>query len=358
MRILVATRGIDRSECRLYIGLKEAGLAVDVLCPPGAAHQDRLAAAGVPVAHFEARHRLDRAAVRDMRQRLASPGYDLVYASDNAALAVTLQAARRAPVRVVGYRGTTGHLHPWDPGSRLTYLNRRLDHIVCVSHAVEAFLRDRMHLPGTRLTTIYKGHDPEWYPPPPPIERAALGLPPDAFVVTFAGRLRPVKGGAVLLDAMALLASACPRVHLLLIGDITDRRVRRRLRQPARLRGRVHCTGYRRDADRLVGASDLFVMPSLDREGLPRAVIEAMAHRRPVVVTRVGGLPELVVDGENGRLVPPHDAPALAQAIRFFAESPDECAACGQRGRQRMAHLFHVEQTLRRTHRLFTDLVR
>jgi len=355
MRVLVVTRLIDRSECHLYQGLHAAGHSVDVLCHPEAERRDELRKAGLAVSLLDVRHRLDLRAIRVLRGLIEAREYHIIYAPDNSTLSTALFAARNRPVRVVGYRGTTGHLNKWDPASRWTYLNPRIDRIVCVSNAVRQFLHTEMDLPDSRLTTIYKGHDPAWYPRPESTSLSGFGIPPHRFVAGFAGRIRPVKGVTYLLKAIRELIPSFPHLHLLMIGELCDKKVLR-LAQEADLKPHVHFTGFRNDATQLVGQCDVLVMPSVAREGLCRAVIEAMAQKVPAIVTNTGGLPEMVVDRKSGMIVPPRDPHALAEAIRYFAEAPERCGQLGQNARERIEKVFNIRETIRRTQNLFTEL--
>lgn len=355
MRVLVVTRLIDRSECGVYRGLHAAGHSVDILCNPQAAHRKELLDSGLSVSLLDVRNRLDLRAIRILRRLIEADNYDIVYAPDNSTLSASLFAARNSPVRVVGYRGTIGHLSRLDPASRWTYLNPRIDGIVCISNAVRRFLRDRMHVPESRLTTIYKGHDPAWYEWPEPASLAACGIPPDAFVVGLAGRVRPVKGVVYLLEAIRELIPDFPNLHLLVIGEVCDRKAAR-LAGDTDLEPHVHLTGFRDDAARLVGQCDVFVMPSIAREGLCRAVLEALAQEVPAIVSKVGGLPETVVDGKSGIIVPPCDTHALAAAIRYFAEAPERCDEFGRNALERVRNTFDIRETVRRMADLFEGL--
>jgi glycosyltransferase involved in cell wall biosynthesis len=146
---------------------------------------------------------------------------------------------------------------------------------------------------------------------------------------------------------MRILADA-PRIHLLLAGEVRDRRVGRAAEEPG-LRDRVHLAGYRKDAPALMGACNVFAMPSLEREGLPRAVIEAMSQGVPPIVSDVGGLPELVVNGHCGMVVPAGNATAIAAAIREYAGNESLCRAHGQSARERIASDFHTSGTIAAT---------
>ncbi len=350
MRVLVATQTFDRSEEALYKGLFELGHDVTVACSPDAPGQDRLSAAGLRVNPIEIKHRLDGNASRNMEGLLDKLGINLVYASSNVAVATALRATRRLQIPVVGYRGTLGHISRLDPASWLTFLNPRLAHIVCVSDAVREYLASR-GIEERKLVTIYKGHDPEWYDHIAPFDLRDEGVPADAGTIVFAGSVRPVKGIPFLLDALEAIPGGLDP-HLLLLGQLRDPHAVRRIRRSG---GRCHCLGHRDDVLSLVAACDVFALPSVAREGLPRAVIEAMCLGTPPVVTDVGGLPELVEDGVSGRVVPPRDPQAMAAAITVLLQDEGKRHGCAKNARERIATRFHIKDTIARTAQLFEE---
>ncbi len=352
MRVLIVTNFIDRSERAVYQALPGAGHAAEVICTAQARGQKELAAAGVDVTNLTVRHRLDLPAMRQVRSRIRAFEPEVIYAPGNKTLSVTLMAARGTGARVIGYRGTIGHLSHWDPASWLTYLNSRLSRIVCVSEAVRRYLLS-LNIPTERAVTIYKGHDPAWYQAFEKPDLASFGIPADAFVVGFTGSMRPVKGVDVLLDALHRVPADLP-VHLLLVGEVRDKRIADMADDPA-IRDRVHLTGFRTDAPALAGACSAFAMPTVEREGLPRSVIEAMCQRVAPSVTDVGGMTELVESGTSGTVVPPRNARALAAAIEQLARDPQLCRSMGEGAARRIATDFHIDTTVRRMHELFTD---
>jgi glycosyltransferase involved in cell wall biosynthesis len=342
MRILAVTATNDRSEVELYRRMAARGHAVRVLHSPDWQGNPALAAGGVATAVLHVRNRLDLAAAGRIRRQVLTDRPHVLYAPTNRTLSAALMATRGiAFPAVVGYRGTLGHLSRIDPAAWLTYFHPRLAGIVCVASAVESYLRV-LRVPA-RLRRVYKGHDVAWYHAAPRTALHALGIPEDAFSLGFAGSLRPVKGIDVLLRALARIPEAV-NVHALLMGTVVDSRLVK-LAAKLDVTRRAHMTGYRPDAAALAGACDAFAMPSRAREGLPRAVIEAMAQGVPPLVTAVGGMPELVVDRVSGLVVPPADADALARAIVTLAGDPDTRRRLGAAARSRIAEAFNIANT-------------
>ncbi len=165
--------------------------------------------------------------------------------------------------------------------------------------------------------------------------RRDLDLPADADVVIVVAKLTEQKGHSVLLRAIAPLLESMPGLHLLIVGDGPrgdDLRA-----QAAGLPGgdRVRFLGVRSDTRELLGASDLFVLPSL-WEGLPMALLEAMAAGLPVVATAVSGTRDVVDDGVSGALVPPGEAEPLRSAIERLVADRRAATEMGQEGRRRV----------------------
>ncbi len=345
MKVLLAGLTSDRVECELAVALRSAGVELTVIAAPGSLGDEICVAHGIPCERHAYRHRLDRTAIRLFSRQARDGRFELVHALTNRALSTALWAFRRLPASpaVLAYRGTVGHLSRWDPASRMSYLNPRVNGILCVSDAVRRYLLG-LRVPDEKLAVIWKGHDPSWYTAAPRTALHALGVPPDAFSISFSGNVRPVKGLAYLLDAVEAL-DLVPPVHLLVMGRVGDRGLLRRLGGHPRL----HATGFRRDAAALAGACDLACVPSVDREGLPKAALESMAQGVPVLATRVGGVPELVQDGETGILVPPRDAEALADAIRRLAGNTALRRNLGAAARAQVDGAFHFRHTVDKT---------
>lgn len=351
MRLVVVCTSFDRSEQAIFSALPAAGIETEVVCSPDAGAKESLARAGVRVSPWPVRNRLDLRAVAHLRRLLDNAPADVIYAPRNSTLSVSLLATLGRRTRVVGYRGTCGHISRWDPAAWLAYLNPRVARIACVSNAVRDYLLG-FRLPASRLVTIYKGHDPEWYAGTPP-SLAPFGFTPQDFSVAFTGNMRPVKGVDVLIEAARLLP-ADSRIRLLLIGDVRDEGVRQLAASPG-VRDRLVFTGFRKDAAALAGACNAYVMPSVEREGLPRGVIEAMCQGVCPVVSNVGGMPELVEDGVSGLVVPPRDPAALAAALLRLERDRPLCTSMGAAARARIGRDFHIRTTIDRMIALFRD---
>jgi glycosyltransferase involved in cell wall biosynthesis len=169
--------------------------------------------------------------------------------------------------------------------------------------------------------------------------RVELGLEPDTPLVGIVARLAPIKAHNLFLEAASMVAQARPRSRFVVVGDGECRSVLEIVARRLGLAEGVQFLGWRRDLERIYADLDLVVLSSRN-EGSPVSVIEAMAAARPVVATRVGGVPDLVENGVSGLLVEPGDAAGLAQAMLTVLADPDQAHRMGRAGQKRVYPAF------------------
>ncbi len=224
--------------------------------------------------------------------------------------------------------------------------------VVCISH----FCRSQCMLFSApadwdRLHIVHCGVEPARYAR----ETAGDAAPGGRLRLVFVGRLAPVKGLRVLLEALAgPLGETGAAAELTVIGDGPDRPELERMAAALGLGERVAFVGYEpqeRVAQRLAGA-DILVLPSF-AEGVPVVLMEAMASGVPVIATRVGGVSELVEDGVSGLLVAPGDVAGLAAAVAALASDPERRRAMGAAGRQRVVAGYDIDVETGRLAALF-----
>lgn len=358
IRSLCLAEDADRPTVQTFIGMRNAGIDVSVVCPADHPNYKILADAGVPLVDIPLQKNFDRVGTEKLRAELIRGKYQILHTFHNKAVTNGLRAVRGLPIKVICYRGIVGAVGFLDPMSWMRYLNPRIDRIICVADAIRrhflemqpAFLR----MPATRPVTIRKGHKLEWYDEEP-VDLAQFGIPDDAFVIGCTANYRPRKGVDYLIDAVELLPADVP-VHLLLVGRMDAPKLTRRINRSP-VSERIHRSGFRTDAPAVSAACDVFCLPSTKREGLPRSVIEAMAYRVPPVVTDSGGSPELIVDGVSGFKVPPKDAAALAEKFEVLYRDPELRARMGEAARDRIGNDFRNEDTVKKTIALYEELV-
>ncbi len=185
--------------------------------------------------------------------------------------------------------------------------------------------------------------------------RARLGIPADAFVVGWVGRLSPPKTPLDLLASFVAVARQVPAAHLVMVGDGLTRAEVEAAVATSGLTGRVHLLGLRRDVPELFHAFDVFALSSR-WEGLPRVFPQAMAAALPILTSHVGGAADAVRDGENGWLIAIGDVEGMADRLLELARDPDRCAAMGRRGLE-LVDEFSARRMLDQLQALYADLV-
>ena len=236
--------------------------------------------------------------------------------------------------------------------------SRRVSGLIAVSDEVRLSMLDEIGPVDDKIVVIANGVDVERYGDASNSGtlRSELGLKPDDFIMVMVGTFKRQKGHIHLIEAASLLREAHQSVRILVVGDGELRaEIEDRARQ-AQLDGMLRFLGSRRDIPRLLAASDCFVLPSL-WEGLPIALLEAMAAGLPCIATDVSGTRQVVVPDATGMLVPPGDSSALATAMEDMLANTDGARQMGEAGKRRVESLFSArKQTEDHVRRFQADL--
>jgi glycosyltransferase involved in cell wall biosynthesis len=351
--IIETFRAIDRSRYELHVGAFLTRLESDDTPFLRAARQ-----AGMPVHLIRGYNQYDPRLIWRLAALVASLGIDIVHAHEVKSDAITWLASKLTGMATV----TT--LHGWIGNTLrqrlLIALDRRIvrrfDRVIAVSGRIRGDLHDA-GVPRERVRLVHNAIVLDRY------ARSArrggiaalLGREVPPPVIVSIGRMSPEKGHADLLEALAIVRSQVVWVSAVIVGDGPERP--RLAAQVARLglEDRVHLPGYLDHPERVLEDADLAVLPS-HTEGLPNAALEALAMSVPVLATRVGGTPEVVTDGETGRLVEPHSPRALADALLDFAADPQPWRRMAARGREVVAARFDFAARTREMERIYAEL--
>lgn len=219
-------------------------------------------------------------------------------------------------------------------------------HIVAVSKAVENFISQWPEV-RSKSSTIYNGINCQKYNVN--IDainyKTELGLQSQVPTVGVIARFTRQKGLEFLLEAASYVLREGRQVQFLVVGNGPLRKELGSLAKKLKVEHNVFFTGFVNDEDipRILAVLDIFVLPSL-WEGLGISLIEAMCSGKPIIATNVDGIPEVVVDGETGVLIPPKDSKILAEAITELLDSPEKRKRMGEMGRQRALNHFSIEK--------------
>jgi len=343
----------------LLEGLVSRGFAVAVACPGTGGVREVLAESGVPVYPLylpgEISPAHDLADIGRLALVLRTGLIGLVHAHGLKAALVALAAARLA-----GRVSTVYTAHGATPaldGSLMQLrqkaaagILRRYDCLVAVSKHTRQTLTTAFSLGPAPVHVIYNGIEvPRVIPP-----KGAL-LPGGGPLVGMVARLAPRKGVEVFLQAARLILQECPRTRFLVAGDGPLWPELKKLAEELGLDGRLFFTGRLTEAAGLMSFLDVFVLPSR-QEGLPLALLEAMARARPVVASRTGGIPEVLTDG-TGIMVPPGDAPALAAQVVRLLDDRTLADQMGRAARQRVLSRFGADRMQEETAALYRRIL-
>jgi glycosyltransferase involved in cell wall biosynthesis len=222
-----------------------------------------------------------------------------------------------------------------------------------VSKAVADVAAEGYHVRRDRLRVVYNGVELGRVRNVPPDARAAiraeLGVPASAGVIALVGRIYPVKGHPAMLRMMARISRSCPDARLVFVGDGPGRAACEALTSELGLQSRVIFLGHRDDVPYVLAAADVVVVPS-ESEGLCLAAIEGLAAGKPVVAYAVGGLPEVVSDGKDGRLIAAAHEDEFVQAVVALLRDPALRSNYGRHATQaaeRFSLERHVDALLR-----------
>jgi glycosyltransferase involved in cell wall biosynthesis len=261
---------------------------------------------------------------------------------------------------LAGKRAVVAHVHTLQPGFRWRHLwtQRVLAHftrrIICVSQAVRDFVIAGTGIPAGKTCLILNGVVQCADHAGCPERQAGLALG-DCLAVSV-GSLVENKGHRVLVDAFHQAVSVRPTLKLVIVGDGPLRAVLKRQVIDLNLQAHVEFSGRLDDVHSVLDQAAMFILPTLYREGLSIALLEASRHGLPAVASRLGGIPEVIAHGRTGLLVPPGDAEALAAAI--LALAADSClrARLGDAARSDYERRFRAERMVAEIETLYASL--
>lgn len=349
-------RGGQNQVLLTVMGLRAAGARAELVAHPDGELRRR-AAEGLDLVPLAPRHEADFAAGWRFSRILRHERPDLVHAHDPhavtlASIGISMSRLDPAP-RLVAARRVD---FPLKTHALSRWKYAQVDLFICASEAIRRILLHQ-GIPAERTVTVHEGVDLDHIDAAPPADlHAELWLPHHAPVVGAIGALVPHKGQRDLVAAAPLVLRHVPDARFVICGEGELRdQLTAQVRQLG-LEKHVRLAGFRADVLSLLKAFDVFVMPSVT-EGLGTSVIDAMACRRPVVGTRAGGIPELIVEGDTGHLVAVGDVPALASAIAGLLRDPAARERLGAGGRARVEAHFTVDRMVRATLDAYERLV-
>jgi glycosyltransferase involved in cell wall biosynthesis len=326
------------------------GWSVLIACQPESPLLAEARAAAIPVEAVRMSSAADVGATLRLRRLIRERRASIVHTHSSVDSWVAGIAAKSLGCRVVRSRHVSIPIR-----SALVY--RLADRVITTGEAVRSLVIGAGIAPE-RVVSISAGIDGERFHPGVSgnAVRNELGLA-DAPVVGLVANIRGSKGHNVFLEAVRSVLAISPEARFLIVGDgVGFDEVRGRVRQMG-LEGPVRLTGFRRDIPEVMAALDVLVLPSTRSEATSQVIPQALAVGTPVIGSRIGGIPEIVRDGETGRLVPPGDAEALAAAIIAMLQEPERARLMALAGQALIRAGYTLDASMARTTAVYRTLL-
>ena len=325
---------------------------------------DEIRALGVPVECLNIKHLRELDAIPRMTSYLKSIRADLVHTQLEAANILGNISAKLLRLPSV----CTIHVMPSLDVKTKTKLHQKVewftlrhfcDRVIAVSEEARQYHLAISGAPNGQVKTIYNGIDLTTFSNLDAAQersqvRAELGIPPEADVLITVAVLRPPKGIQFLIRAMPAILASHPNTYYLIVGSGSHRDALVEEVSRAGVNQRVIFAGMRTDVPRLLAASDIFVLPTLT-EALPTVLAEAMAARLPLIASRVGGIPEMITEAQNGFLIEPEDQEGLSRACIRLLKNQEERAEMGAEGWKIVNQKFSIQRQVEQLKDLYLE---
>jgi len=347
--------GAQESYTGLLLRLDRSKYEVRALSLSAGSAVQRIRRLGLPVDVIDEPD--DEAAVRELAAWLRREEIDLVHAHMYRAEVVGTRAALAAGTPVIMATVHSSRVRSAEDQAALAALTPGMDRLIVPSASILAKVRAEGR-GGAAFSVIPNGVDLSRFAVAPPAcaLRREFGIAPDDVLIGVVARLEAEKGQTHLVNAMPAILRLAPRAWLAIVGEGSQCEALRAQAAalPAPARDRIIFAGRREDVSAITADLDIAVLPSL-REAQGISILEAMARRKPVVATEVGGIPEVVADGVSGILVPPASPSALAWAVIHLARSSSRRSRMGKAGYKIVAERFSMEAHVRQVEALYDE---
>jgi len=345
-------RGGQAQLLTLIKGLHQRGHKIQLICQPHTLLKARADELGIPTHSMSIRNDVGLISLLRLIKALRKLRPEILVFNTPKPVFIGTAASRFAPVRArIVFRRVNFPL-------RKNFLTRfkytwGIDCIVAISESIRLQL-EVSGIPAFKIRTIYEGMDLSLYPENTERKASQAGKP---MVVGTVAHLSPEKGIHYLIEAASLIPDVHRRLRFVVVGEGSCLPEIKALTRKKGLENIFQFAGFHSDTSQFMRTFDIFALPSLS-EGLSSAILEAMATSLPIVATEVGGIPELVTNGDNGFLVSPADPQSLSLAIQRLVDNPEESRRMGLRGRKRMEKQFTLERKILETEQLCRFLLK
>lgn len=352
------SRGWGGQEIRILLdsrGLQDRGYEVGILCPPESRLATEAAKNGLPTYLLDIRHTFDVSALWKIVKLIKKEGITVINTHSSVDSWVASFAAKIANVPVLI---RTRHLSVPISKHCLNFVYEMPDAIVTTGESIRTMMIEENRLDGKKIFSIPTGVILNRFHPDVAgaAIRQQLHIEKGTKVVTMVAVLRSWKRHGVLLEASRAVLNVMPSTVFLIVGDGPGlNNIQKRIKE-LELEKNVIMTGYREDIPEILAASDVCALTSESAEGVPQAVLQYLAMKKPVVATNVGSISEVIKPEETGLLVEPNNADAIAKGILRLLQDTRLSRSLGENGRSVVEKYYDYENVLDRTIDLYTSI--
>lgn len=300
--------------------------------------------------------KIDSKFIKKVKEILLEERFDVVqFLQGKLSRNILMAIDKKNPIKTVSYMGSVS-IHWYDPFAYYTYLNPKLDKIICNSNFVFQHVKKQFFGKNKQKPVmIYKGYNSSWFKDVQAFDYTELGISKEAIIVAFVGNHRKVKGTNYFLESASYLKSD-KEIHYIVIGENSNRPNLVKIANETPISKNIHFLGFRSDAVSLIKGADIYAQTSIT-EGLGRAISEAMCVEKPIVMTSAGGCTELI-DENSGIITPIKDPKKIGESISKLANNDSLRIKMGKNAKQRIDTTLSSEKTVDQYFNLYTSLVK
>lgn len=354
MNILVITKvksynHSKRPEIEIFIKLSKLNHNISILTVNNSEYKNYFLKNNIKIYETDLEKKIEIKAIKKIREIIKKNNVDIVYATTSRAISNAIFGCLFLKPKLVVYRGTSGGLYRFDPSSYLNALNPRVNGIICVSEDVKKKVSKQLWFKNTKnISTIYKGHDLNWYNVFAS-DLTEFETNTNNFNVVFVGNIRPHKGLKYFIKA-AMELSDIENIHFLIICYNYTKEYSNLIEKTG-IKHRIHVAQNRKDVINILKSCNILVHPSTSKEGLPRVILEALASGTPVIATDNNNSLEIIENKVNGYIVPKKDSTSIAKKIRKLYNEPETLKKLRENTKNifkdKMSHDITVENHIR-----------
>lgn len=350
-----AKLNIQLAEIMTFVGLQEKGVNVTIM---GTAEEEIISFFKKNELKFiekKPSSTYDTVFIQELKKYITDNQIDITYVHSGIYFRPLIPAIKKLPTKLVTYYGSSS-LYWHDISAYFSYLSPRVTKIMCNSNYVYNHVKKQLFGKNKqKAVRIYKGYDTAWFANVIAFDYTSIGIPQEATVVITVTRNDKVKDVTTFINTIKKLSHK-KDIHFVMVGTrIDNEHLKSKIKALPNVKN-IHLLGERNDAPQLIKGADIYVQTSL-REGLGRAISEAICLSKPVVMTDAGGCVELVEKDVTGFVAPKKDADKLAQYIEELSDNVELRHTMGALGKKRMESELSIQNTVEQIYQLYKSLL-